>query len=322
MARQQTVSLVGDRKPPAAASRHERPDLLAGLRLAYTARHRFESIPAGHVNLMCYIAYKDGDGKGCFATIETIRRETGVGRDQIQRAIKELNELGLISVQRQPRGPNTLRLMIGPKEVQEDAIKPTQSSGLDNSIKGTSPLNQGGEHTQQHTHEPNPVGLVGSCVNPGERVLALDGGGRVIVHTIKASSNKDPGGAARADFQGGLITVATDETRRSLRENKRAKAWNLWIHEKTTAAEPLPIKVLGGKGLLAFAQFVMLDCWGGEKAWKEGEKIPPGRVTKGWIDKQFEKPREGGWVCLPHRNLVVRDGKVAYRRPEEVEAGE
>ena len=258
-------------------------DHIARIELAIQATLAFD-LNTSESSLLHVIAHRDGDGRGCFLSSVNLVKASGIGhRSTFYKALGKLESLGLITSQSVgKRRPTIRRFRAG--EIQIDG-ETEDSSMVQNRTKDGAKMNQG--MVQNRTtnltgtrHEPaTPVGVVGSSLEPGERVLTFDGALRLTTRPIEAGGK----------MSGPLIAAPTRETPLSLADDARCKGWNAWIAAEKPAVDERSVRW----ALWAFAIFV----------WHQMKMKPnKANLSRAWSKHQ--------WTMRDEDCLTILNGEI------------
>ena len=274
-----TVAKDDDRKPNKALSNHiERTEAA----IQAIIDHK---LTAPQSSLLLVIAHKDGNGCGCFLSSAKLAASAGIGnRATFYDAMEVLTARGLVaSTSAGPSKPTIRRFITHwQKEIDDTDMVRNRTSG---GTKSDQQLvrNRTTNKTLTRHERTSPVGLVGSCVEPGSRVLTFDRALRLGAHPVEDVE----------EMSGPLIAAPTSETPVSMRDNPKAKAWDAWIEAEKPKTEGAEAKL----ALWAFAVFV----------WHEMKMKP----TRGNLSRAWSKH---DWTMHQEDRLTIVAGKVAEKR--------
>ena len=282
---------------------NKKADHVARIELAIRATLEFKLSSTESI-LLHIIAHKDGDGRGCFLSSTNLAKAAGIRhRATLYKALSKLESLELITSQSVGSKRPTIRrfkagLIQSNGETQDSNIVQNRTidgakSHQDNMVQNRT-IDGAKSHqdmvqncTTNKTltgHEPTtPVGVVGSCLKPGERVLTFDGTLRLVARPIEDVEKKSAL----------LIAAPTRETSISMKDNARSKAWDAWLK----AEKPPKETTKEWQALWAFAIFV----------WHR-MKRKPDRATLSRAWNQHE------WVMRDEDRLTIVNGKIVPRR--------
>ena len=152
------------------------PNLLQ--RMEWTrATIRAHKLPPPQAAVLNEIAYRDGRGRGCTATMETIALDTGYNEKSVRRAIKGLEKTQVILGHGGPGQKKLLGLPV--RNGQLYFQTPVRESGVATAAESQTPVRESGVVDQTPVREsgvataaeaPTPVRESGVEVNPGHRV--------------------------------------------------------------------------------------------------------------------------------------------------------
>ena len=152
------------------------PNLLQ--RMEWTrATIRAHKLPPPQAAVLNEIAYRDGRGKGCTATMETIALDTGYNEKSVRRAIKGLEQRQVILGHGGPGQKKLLGLPV--RNGQLYFQTPVTESGVATTAESPTPVTESGVADQTPVREsgvataaeaPTPVRESGVGANPGHRV--------------------------------------------------------------------------------------------------------------------------------------------------------
>ena len=294
-------------KPPAKAGARGRTDaqsrtegrLFTAMRAIYD-QAASDKLSEHEVAILHFVAFKDGNGNGCFASVNTICANTGIRtRHTVIAAVKSLEDRGLLDVSKSAGRSSTMRLKLdafGHAENDTSAennlcgkphTPPVRKTAHRSAENHTPPVRKTAhEHSHQRTHERGSVEPQRSCVNAGDRLVAIHDDGRLGAIVVE---DYERDARPRARFEElPVIEVPTEETAASLAEIPWVGAYHKWI-----AKEPPAL----GPPLVAFVRFLRHSC---QKK----------RVTPGWLSKQWAN---GDWTLAPEDDWVVRDRQIELR---------
>ena len=141
------------------------PNLLQ--RMEWTrATIRAHKLPPPQAAVLNEIAYRDGRGKGCTATMETIALDTGYNEKSVRRAIKGLEQRQVILGHGGPGQKKLLGLPVRNGHLYFQT--PVRESGVATAAESPTPVTESGVATAPPA--PTPVRESGVEANPGQRV--------------------------------------------------------------------------------------------------------------------------------------------------------
>ena len=300
MATENNVVPIDKRRPKAKPEGR----LFVAMRAIYAhaeSKAKEERLSAAEVAVLTYIAFKDGDGNGCFAAVQTICDNTGIRtHHSVIKATKSLETRGLIEVDRTPSRSNTMRLKL-------DALGYAEIHNVENHIpqcgKPHSTMRKTAhEHSHQRSPEPSPVGDDGSGVNHlGKLSLAVDAESRLMALRIDGRGREEPVARARVRIE----VPNFEETHISMTDDPRTKAWKEWC-----AAEPIgrfdSLKDQEQRKLVAFASWV----WTANR-WrtKHPVKASVSWMSKRWLKEEADRaPDQFDW----RKAHWIETAKVAF----------
>ena len=129
---------------------------------------RAHTLPPPQAAVLNEVAYRDGRGLGCTATMATIALDTGYNEKSIRTAIKKLEGRGIII----GHGGAGQKKMLGLPFRNGKLYSPTPvtSSGVEDSAEATTPVTGSGVNNEEQC--PTPVTGTGIEANPGNRFRA------------------------------------------------------------------------------------------------------------------------------------------------------
>ena len=250
--------------------RYEQDDLLARMSLAHDAPIEFD-LTSTQAHLLWIIAFKDGGGRGCFASLSTLCDLTSLSDPKtIRGAIKGLEKLGIVTVER--RAGTTSVIRIAPPAATP-AATPTATPT-------ENPLSPLPKIPPKQRQEPSPVGDNGSCQNRRKLSLAINAESRLVaLHIDDGYGNGEPDPRVRIDVPG------FDETAVSMPSNPKTKAWDAWckaegIGKFDSMAEDQQ------KVLVSFAAFVFTSSRMNRR------KATSMESAVAWMSKQWQQAEE------------------------------
>ena len=140
------------------------PSLLQRLDWA-TAMTRTHQLSPPQAAVLKEVAYRDGQGRGCTAAMETIALDTGYNEKSIRTAIKGLQERGLISAHGRRGQKKVIALPVRGGQL----MCPTPDSLTEVSAQGREPTPVTDSEANRENHTATPVRNSGVRDDPGKR---------------------------------------------------------------------------------------------------------------------------------------------------------
>lgn len=265
---------------------------------------------------MDYIDWRNGNGRGLFASAKTLRAETGLDPKTFAKMVSELEEMKLIVIRRKKGRAHLIYLNDGsaPNSMVKNDETSTKIGGGSTSTKigGTPTPKLDDEHLHEHTPCKGSVCSSETAKNTNcERVLALDDECRWCVFAVQAgcweranqtSTNFGEGSSSEIPpFTGGIIAVEFDLADAKL--CAKMNGWDFWIDQTITRGQARGMMEDrdNARRLLCYARFIFRA-----KAKKAGT---PKFIMENW-DRSAEH------VTNAADDIVVGAGGVVMTRRE------